>query len=132
MTSFKTALASLAFIGLGFAHGAVPVRASEAHIPAKVIAPLKAALFDIGSKRALTYYEAESDSCKVTVVISSKFSETAASEVAAVRFNTAVASGTSARIDTADGPSLNFACARGATTMMVQTIDRIAYAKPLN
>lgn len=102
-----------------------PVAAGSA-IPGKILAPLKAASFNVGSKHALAFYEVEKNACKVTVVVSDPYIESASTYPAAVHFKAFVAAGTAARVETTDGPSLAVTCASGASSMMVQTIDRVA------
>lgn len=130
MTFAKSLVASFAVSAIAVATGAA--FAGETAIPAKVLGPLKAVSYDIGSKHTLAYYEAAGSACKVTVLLADKFDATSDVYPAAVRFNTIIAAGTSDRVDSIDGPSLAFTCAPGATTLMVQTIDRLAYAKTPN
>lgn len=127
MTFAKSLVATFALSAIAAATGAAI--AGETAIPAKVLGPLKAASYDIGSKHTLAYYEATGGACKVTVLLADKFDEKSDVYPAAVRFNTVIQGGTSDRVDSIDGPSLAFSCAPGATTLMVQTIDRVAYAK---
>jgi hypothetical protein len=49
---------------------------------------------------------------------------------AATRFNTFVSAGRTARIDTADGPSVEFFCSTGASWLTTRVIDRVAYSAP--
>ena len=113
---------------------ALPSHADEgAKVSAKVLAPLKAGRFDIGSKKALAYYQNDRNTCKVTVILAQPFDENAdyahpANE--AVRFNTAVVAGTSTRVETAEGRALALWCSPMAATLFVQTVDRVAYVAP--
>lgn len=113
---------------------ALPSNAADgAKVTAKVLAPLKAGRFDIGSKKALAYYQADKNACKVTVILAQPFSETddyAHPVNEAVRFNTAVPAGTSTRVETAEGPALALWCSPTAATLFVQTVDRVAYVAP--
>lgn len=126
MTMFKNAFATLAFVGLGAAHGATPARAGGNDMPVKVLSELKGAKFDVGTKTAVTYYQSELGACKVTVMVSEPYVEQLPVHLATVRFNTSVAAGTTARVGTSDGASLMLTCAQGAKSMMVETIDRVA------
>lgn len=113
---------------------ALPSHADDgAKVSAKVLAPLKVGRFDIGSKKALAYYQSDKNTCKVTVILTQPFDESndythAANE--AVRFNTAVPAGTSTRVETAEGPALALWCAPTAATLFVQTVERVAYVAP--
>lgn len=113
---------------------ALPSAADEgAKVSAKVLAPLKAGRFDIGSKKALAYYQSDKNVCKVTVILARPYDENAdytntANE--AVRFNASVPAGTSTRVETAEGPALAVWCAPTAATLFVQAVDRVAYVAP--
>ena len=130
MTSFMKISASVAFAGLALVKGAVPVSAESSVIRLKVFAPLKGVTLDVGSKRAIGYYTANSGACELTLMIADAYRDDGSAATQPVRVKTTVGSGTSARVDTQDGPSLQFACAPGASTMTVQPIDRLAYAAP--
>jgi hypothetical protein len=127
MINTNKSLSLLAVAGLMFAPAIPMAFASDVAIPVKVVSPLKAASFDIGSKHALAYYQGAKEACKVTVVVSDAYRDDAPVSAATVRFNMSVLAGTSARMDTLDGPSLAFTCAPQARTLMIQTIDRVAY-----
>ena len=130
MKTLKSIGATLAVVGATIA--ATAAFAGQSASSAKVLKPLKAVSYDIGSKRAVTYYEAAAGACKVTVLVADRYDDSSTEFPSAVRFKTLVAAGTSDRVDSIDGPSLSFACAPGANTMMVQTIERLAYAKTAN
>lgn len=129
-TSILAALSAAAVAGLA----ALPSNADEGEkVSAKVLAPLKAGRFDIGSKKALAYYQNDKNACKVTVILAQPFDESSdythpSNE--AVRFNTAVPAGTSTRIETAEGRALALWCSPKAATLFVQTVDRVAYVAP--
>ncbi len=130
MTSFMKISASVAFAGLALVKGAVPVSADSSTVRLKVFAPLKGVIVDVGSKRAIGYYTANSGSCDLTLMIADAYRDDGSAATQPVRVKTTVGSGTSTRVETQDGPSLQFACAPGASTMTVQPVDRLAYAAP--
>lgn len=132
-TSLLLATAAVAAV----AAFALPASADEtASLPrAKVLAPLKVGHFGVGAKNALMYYQADKNSCHVSVILADGYDETrdytkAAAD--AVRFNATIAAGTSTRVETAGGPALALWCAPTAATLFVQTVDRVAYAAPAN
>ncbi len=128
MTSFKTAIATAAFIGLSIAHAAAPVRAGE--VSSLRVKPLAAVDLTLGTKRAIGYYLAENGACNMTLLLSDiDFTEKMVVANAA-RITTAIGAGTSSQIDTEWGQSLVLACETGATGLNVHTVDRIAYSKP--
>lgn len=128
--SILAALAATAVAGFV----ALPVSAESGVGPqARVLAPLQAGRFDVGSKKALAYYESEKNLCKVTVILAQPYSDSSDYSQAvnpAVRFHTNVSSGTSTRIETAEGPALALWCAPAAATLFVQSVDRVAYVAP--
>ena len=124
----KSLVAALAAATAG-AVSLLPAHADQAPA-AKVLGPLKAGIFKRGGKQALAYYEAEKNVCKVTVLLTEPFDETAEPRDGAVRFKTAILAGTSTRVETNEGPSLAMVCAPGAATLFVQTVDRVAFAAP--
>lgn len=130
MTSFMKISASVAFAGLALIKGAVPVSADNSAIRLKVFAPLKGVTLDVGSKRAIGYYTATAGSCDLTLMIAEAYRDDTTATAQPVRVKTTVAAGGSTRVETQDGPALQFACAPGAVTMTVQPLDRLAYAAP--
>lgn len=127
MTNITKTLAALALVGLGAAHGILPVRAGSDDINAKVLSERKGASFDVGTKKAVAFYKNELGVCKVTVMVSDTYSEQMPFNLASVRFSANVAAGTTAEVGTSDGAALSLTCAKGATTLFVETIDRVAY-----
>jgi hypothetical protein len=83
----------------------------------------------VGSKEAVGYFLAERGGCDLTLLIGD--AGEAASEAAkggtASRFSTLVAAGRTARIDTADGPSVEFFCSTGASFLTTRVYERVAY-----
>lgn len=83
--------------------------------------------FDVGSKRAVSYYLAEGGVCNLTVLMAES---TVEDEVkgAATRVTIPVIPTRSARIDTAEGKTLEFRCAPSAQTMTVKVLGQVAVA----
>ena len=92
-------LAVLALAGLGAMHGAMPVRSGDADIGGKVLAERMGASFEVGTKKAVAYYQGESGACNVTVLVSETYSEQLPYRFATVRFKANVAAGTFAHPD---------------------------------
>lgn len=113
---------------------ALPSNADDGvKVSAKVLAPLTAGRFDVGSKKAMAYYQSDKNVCKVTVILANPYDENSdytSTANEAVRFNAAVPAGTSTRVETAVGPALALWCAPTAATLFVQTVDRVAYVAP--
>jgi hypothetical protein len=126
-TSSFALVAALALTGLG----GRPADADTA-IPGKILTPTKAQSFEIGSKHALAFYQAEKNACKVTVILSDRFDEKAVTYTVALHFKAKVASGSAARVDTTDGRTLSFTCTTGASTLIVQAPEHVALKAPVD
>ncbi len=85
--------------------------------------------FDVGSKRAVSYYLAEGGICNLTVLMSDS---NAADEVkgAATRITIPVMLAKTARIDTAEGKTIEFRCNPSASAVTVKVLDQVAFAAP--
>ncbi len=128
MTSVNTkTLTVLALAGLAVWHGAMPVRSGDEEIGAKVLAERAGATFNVGSKKAVAYYQANKGACNVTVLVSETYSEQLPYSFATVRFSANVDSGTKAQLDASDGAALALTCTAGAKSLLVAPIDRVAY-----
>lgn len=97
---------------------------------ATVVKPKAGLSFPIGSKHAVGYFLAERGGCDLTLLVGE--TGDAASDAVkggtASRFSTLVAAGRTARIDTADGASVEFFCSTGASFLTTRVIDRVAYS----
>lgn len=129
MTSLTKLSLAATFVGLALIKGAAPVSADSAP-SLKVFAPAKGISLTVGPKRAIGYFTANNGHCDLTVMIADGYSDAVLPGSKPVRINTSVLAGSATRIETLEGPALQFACADGAMTMSVQPIDRLAYAAP--
>ncbi|MGQ0456973.1 MAG: hypothetical protein ACT4OU_07915 [Hyphomicrobium sp.] len=129
MTSFSKLSLSAVFVGLALVKGAVPVNAESAP-SLKVFAPAKGISLTVGPKRAIGYFTANNGHCDLTMMIADGFSDESRAVSTPVRFSTVIQSGSATRFETQGGPSLQFVCAPGATTMTVQPLERLAYVAP--
>jgi hypothetical protein len=125
MISMKPSVAALVFAALAVAHGAVPARADAAKDLR--VGPLKAINLDVGAKRAIGYYLADEGSCNLTVLLTDVSYDDGVTPSAS-RVNVNVAAGTSAKVDTIDGTTMQFSCSAGARDMTVTTFERFAYS----
>jgi hypothetical protein len=78
----------------------------------------------VGKKQAISYFLNENGLCKVTVMVGDAFNGTDVSEAAAVRFQVVLGVGARARMDTAEGSSLEFVCRERAQVLTVKTGSR--------
>lgn len=125
MTNLRKHLVTVAFAALAVSHGAAP--AGAANRSSLRVEPAKGISLDVGSKHAVAYFLAANGGCNLTLMLSDVFTEDDQSIPSAARVNVAIGAGTTARIDTVDGPSLAFQCTPGAAAMSVETVDRVAY-----
>jgi len=127
MTAFKmkgvvAALASaLALAGMASAHAG--------EVDELKMKPQHGVSFDVGSKRAVSYYLAKGGLCNLTVLMADG-GETADIKGAATRVTIPVIPTRAARIDTAEGKTLEFTCAPSASAMSVKVFEQVAFAAP--
>lgn len=108
---------------------AAPATASANEAEALKMAPRHGVSFDVGSKRAISYYLGEGGICNLTVLVADS---NALDEVkgAATRVTIPVIPTKAARIDTAEGKTLEFKCAPSASAMSVKVLDQVAVVVP--
>ena len=100
----------------------------------KTMKPLYAVSFNVGRKRVLSYFLRESGLCDLTVMATDRPGEDPKGDeilpLRTERFRAAVDGGRTARFDTAEGRSLEYACAAGAQTMRVREVNQVAWTSP--
>lgn len=127
MTAFKmTGLVAALASALALT-GAATAMADEA--TGLKMAPRHGISFDVGSKRAVSYYLGQGGICNLTVLMADS-TELDAVKGAATRVTIPVIPAKSARIDTAEGKTLEFKCAPSATAMTVKVLEQVAYVAP--
>ncbi len=131
-SSSKSLIAAAALVIAGAAGlGASATQAGE-FSSATIVKPKAGLSFPVGSKQAVGYFLAERGGCDLTLLVGE--AGEAASEAqrggSAARFSTLVAAGRTARIDTADGPSVEFFCSTGASFLTTRVFERVAYSGP--
>ncbi len=135
MTQLST-LKSLTLAGVLAVTGAAGIGIAYGHAgafsAATVVRPLAGLSFPVGSKHAVGYFLTERGGCDLTLLVGESGEQVSeiAKGTAATRFNTFVSAGRTARIDTADGPSVEFFCSTGASWLTTRVIDRVAYSAP--
>lgn len=100
--------------------------AAAADVASLKMKPSHGVSFDVGTKRAVGYYLAEGGICNLTVLMADNGVN---DEVkgAATRVSIPVIPKKSARIDTAEGKTLEFTCAPSAQGMTVNMLEKVAY-----
>ncbi len=113
---------------LAGAAGLSPSHAGE-FSAATIVKPHAGLSFVVGSKQAVGYFIAERGGCDLTLLVGDT-GEAAAERpkgFVPARFTTLIAAGRTARMDTGDGPSMEFFCSTGATFLTTRVMDRLAY-----
>ena len=130
MTTFSSAKILLAAAALAGAIGLNPAAQAGEFSSATVVKPKAGLSFPVGSKQAVGYFLAERGGCDLTLLVGVAGEAASESPVSATaaRFSTLIAAGRTARIDTADGPSVEFFCSTGASFLTTRVIDRLAYS----
>lgn len=107
-----------------------PVAVSGEYSSATVVRPLAGLSFDVGAKHAVGYFEQKNGGCDLTLLVGSQTAEAAegARGTVPVRFKTPVSAGRSARIDTGEGPSVEFFCSSGAAWLSARVMERVAHS----
>ena len=100
----------------------------------RTMKPLHAISFDVGRKHVLSYFLSKNGLCELTLMVADRPDETPKGDeiptLATTRFKTAIDGGKAARLDTAEGKSLEYVCATDAQAMRVRELDRVAVASP--
>jgi hypothetical protein len=91
------------------------------------IEPMQGVSFDIGTKRAVSYFLSEADACKLTVTLAETAKADAVDSATTIRMTVAVESGKIAHLDTAAGKGLDFKCQPGAKRMIIDESDLAEY-----
>lgn len=99
------ALAALASVTAGISAGA-----ADAAVRSLVLTPGKGVSFFMGSKHGVTLFTADQGFCNLTVTLAENADMTSMSPGSASRIQMAVIPGKPARVETAEGQALVFAC----------------------
>lgn len=96
---------------------------------ALIVKPKAGLSFVMGSKQAVGYFMAERGGCDLTLLVGETGEAASETSARSARFRTFVSAGRTARIDTADGRSVEFFCSSGASFLTTRVIDRVAYSQ---
>jgi hypothetical protein len=89
--------------------------------------PLYAVSLDAGTKHVVSYFLNSEKQCKLTLMISERpASDSDAPHEPAARVQVAIDAGKAARVDSAEGKTIEFACTADAKGMTAAAIDRTA------
>ncbi len=126
----KAFLAATALTGVLAMADLGAVQAGDSASVWRTMRPLYATSFDVGRKHVLSYFLSKNGLCDLTVLVTDRPDETPEGDeiptLSTARFAAAVDGGKTARLDTADGRSLEYACATGAQAMRITEVTRVA------
>jgi hypothetical protein len=88
--------------------------------------PLHGVSFDVGSKRAISYFLSESGQCRLTLIVAERMKDDAPPKDTPVRFEASIHAGNKTRFDTPEGKGLQFECKPGSRAMSVIEVDQVA------
>jgi hypothetical protein len=128
MTSAMKRVALVAVAGLSLWCAAKPASAGEAQV--RTARPAQGLVLDVGSKHTVSYFLAEGGNCNLTLMVGEKANEEGDNSSLGARLRIVIDAGKSARIETAESRSLEFACAADASALSVTPLDVVAYSAP--
>ncbi len=100
----------------------------------RAMRPLYAVSFDVGRKHVLSYFLSKRGLCDLTVMVTERPSKVPEgdeiSPLPTERFTAAIDGGTTARFDTTEGKTLEYACATGAQSMSIRQVNQVAATSP--
>lgn len=104
--------------------GAASATAADA-TGAKTVLAAHGVSIDVGSKRVIGYFVAKNDACNLTFLMSDKQVDDVVPTPAA-RMQQVIAANGTARIETAEGESLELTCQPAASAMTVRLLTQVA------
>jgi hypothetical protein len=129
MNPTKTIILATMTAILGFG-AAGSCQAGDASSPL-TMKPLHGISFDVGTKRAVSYFLSESGQCRLTLIVADAMTGDEPPTDTPVRFEAAIDAGKGARFDTSEGKALQFGCAASTTSMHVTELKQVAtYSAP--
>jgi hypothetical protein len=84
----------------------------------------------VGTKQAISYFQNMNGRCNLTIMVADAYDGQDVPNSSTVRFEVAIDSGRTARMDTAEGKSLEFACQPQAREMNVKPGNLVTLAPP--
>lgn len=95
----------------------------------KLLRPAHGMSTDVGSKHVVGYFVANKGTCDLTFLMSDKQTDDDVLTSSSPRFKQVVAVNSTARVDTAEGESLELTCQPGASAMSVRLLKQVASYK---
>ena len=119
----KRAVFVIGFVGIAATASLGTAQAAELASPL-TMKPLQGVSFDIGTKRAVSYFLSDGDTCKLTLMLAEVVSGDEVNGLAVTRMTVAVEADKAVQLDTAEGKSLEFKCQVGAQAMTINVSNQ--------
>src|SRR6202171_2344826 len=114
----KRAVFVIGFVGIAATASLGTAQAAELASPL-TMKPLQGVSFDIGTKRAVSYFLSDGNSCKLTLMLAEVVHGDDVNGLTATSVTVAIEAGKAAHLDTVEGKTLEFKCQGGAHMMSV-------------
>jgi hypothetical protein len=89
--------------------------------------PLQGVSFDIGTKRAVSYFLSDGNSCELTLMLAEVVHGDEVNGLTATRATVPIEAGKAAHLDTVEGKTLEFRCQGRAQVMSVEASNQATY-----
>ena len=122
----KGAAFAMAFAGISAMAGPAMTRAKDSASPL-AMKPLQGVSFDIGTKRAVSYFLSDGDTCKLTLMLAEVVYGDEVKGLTVTRMTVAVEADKAVHLDTAEGKALEFKCQAGALVMSINVSNQATY-----
>ena len=88
--------------------------------------PLYGISFDVGTKRAVSYFLTDNGQCKLVLTLADPPDWDGVPSLTAIRFEAAIFVGKVTHFKSSEGKALEFTCHEGAQAMSVKEIEQVA------
>ena len=116
----------IAFVGISATASLGTAQATDPASPL-TMKPLQGVSFDIGTKRAVSYFLSDGNSCKLTLMLAEVVHGDEVNGPTTTRVTVAIEAGKAAHLDTVEGKTLEFKCQDGAHAMRVEASNQATY-----
>lgn len=121
----KRTVLAIALAGVSVMAGPGMAQAADSALP-PTMKPMQAVIFDVGTKRAVSFFLIEDHVCKLILTLGEKVHDNEVNDLTAARIIVPVEVGKIAYFDTVDGKSMEFKCLAGAQAMRIEVSNCIA------
>lgn len=128
--STKRLISAAALVGVLATHSTGTLFAEELS-STKIMKPIHGISFDVGSKRAVSYFLSENGQCKLVLTLADPPKWDDISTFTATRFEATIPGGKATRFHSSESKSHEFACHPNAQAMSVIPVTRVGFGAPL-